>query len=114
MSRSSCFVLSAAVLLLPSRIAWAQQATASEPAIVSAGTIDFGVRLNSISGDEARNQRYQDLRNGPTIDRLRYSRDEGTWVFSGGADHAGYRDQRYFGEYRRAGAIKLNFLWDDI
>jgi MtrB/PioB family decaheme-associated outer membrane protein len=107
-------VLTAAVLLLPSSIAWAQQATAGEPAIATAGAVDFGVRLNSIAGDEARNQRYRDLRNGPTVDRLRYSRDAGTWVFSGGADHAGYRDQRYFGQYRRAGNIKLNFLWDEI
>jgi MtrB/PioB family decaheme-associated outer membrane protein len=114
MSRCLCVVLSAVVLMSSSGIAQAQQASADDAAVSPAGTVDFGVRLNSISGDEARNQRYRDLRPGPTIDRLRYNRDEGTWVFSGGVDHAGYRDQRYFGEYRRAGKVRLNFLWDQI
>ena len=28
------------------------------------GTVDFGARVNSIDGDEARAQRYRDLRSG--------------------------------------------------
>jgi MtrB/PioB family decaheme-associated outer membrane protein len=113
MTRSCCVALVTTVLMLPTGIALAQQTAGNEPAVTE-GTIDFGLRLTSIAGDVARNQRYRDLRDGPTIDRFRYNRDERTWFFNAGADHAGYRDQRYFGEFTEAGKIKLNFEWNQI
>ena len=112
MSRPYCAVLTLTALMLLPAIAAGQPAI--EPLRTSTGTVDFGVRLTSITGDEARNQRYRDLRNGPTIDRARYNRDEGAWFLNAGADHAGYRDQRYFAEYVRAGKLKVNVLWDQI
>jgi MtrB/PioB family decaheme-associated outer membrane protein len=91
----------------------AQQATPSD-LVVGGGSVDFGVRLSSDSGDPARNQRYRDLRDGATVDRLRYARDDKKWVVAAGADHMGYRDQRYFGEVTRPGKVKLSFEWNQI
>jgi len=91
----------------------AQQPAAGDVAPAS-GSVDFGVRMSSNTGDPARNQRYRDLRDGPTVDRLRYTHDDKKWVFSAGADHLGYRDQRYFGELRQAGKFKLSFEWNQI
>jgi len=79
-----------------------------------AGEIAFGIRLNGVSGDEGRFQRYRDLRPGPTVDRLRYARDRETWLFAAEADHAGYRDQRYFASFERFGRLKTTFEWNQI
>ena len=63
--------LTAALLLTSASIAWAQgtakPATTSTPAATTklAGAyIDFGFRGTSVSGDEARYERYRDLRTG--------------------------------------------------
>ena len=57
--RTKLIVLTAA-LLCSAPLARAQQAETTEPA----GIADVGVRAGSMDGDEARYQRYQDLRNG--------------------------------------------------
>jgi len=101
------------ITLLPLGIAQGQQ-----PAVnidkLSLGSVDFGARLFDVQGDAARDQRYRDLRSGPAIDRARYVRDEQIWVFTAGADHVGYRDQRYFANYERAGKMKTSFEWNEI
>lgn len=81
---------------------------------VTAGAFDFGARFFDVTGDPARDQRYRDLRSGPVIERVRYTKDQQTWVVTAGADHVGYRDQRYFANYERAGRVKTSFEWNEI
>src|SRR5262245_25312903 len=114
MSKFSCIVFAGALVLGQPGIANAQQAASSEGVAVSGGAVDFGVRLTSNSGDPARNQRYRDLREGPTVDLVRYSRDVGKWVFDAGANHMGYQDQRYFANLVEAGKIRLSFEWNQV
>ena len=73
-------------------------------------------RLSSVDGDPARFQRYQDLRDGILLDRVRYTREgtDGAWVFTGAADNVGWRDQRFAGAYERAGKLSITGLWDQI
>jgi MtrB/PioB family decaheme-associated outer membrane protein len=82
--------------------------------LADAGEIDFGFRLTSVSGDPGRYQRMRDLRTGPTLDRLRYTRDRGTWLFEAEADHVGYRDQHYRASIERFGRFAATFDWDQI
>jgi MtrB/PioB family decaheme-associated outer membrane protein len=76
----------------------------------------LGGRFSSIDGDQARFQRYQDLRNGVLFTDARYAREDsgGNWLYRLAADNVGYRDQRYFGEYERTGKFHITGLWDEI
>jgi len=76
----------------------------------------FGARLNSIEGDPARFQRYQDMRDGALFTDARYAREapEGDWLFRGAADNVGWRDQRYFADYERTGRFRVSGRWDEI
>jgi MtrB/PioB family decaheme-associated outer membrane protein len=77
---------------------------------------EIGGRLSSVSGDPARWQRYQDLRDGVSFTDVRYEREDpnGAWLFHAGADNVGFRDQRYFADYDRAGRFVISGLWDEI
>ena len=98
--------------LLAGQTVYAQEAQPIAPAAVSTGQFETGVRFSDINGDEARAQRMRDLRSGPTLDRLWYSRDHKTWIFDAEADHVGYRDQRYFVRYQQPGRVAAEFEWD--
>jgi len=76
----------------------------------------IGGRISSVSGDPARWQRYQDLRDGLLFTDARYAREDpgGLWLFRGGADNVGFRDQRFFGEYEQTGRFVVSGLWDQI
>ena len=76
----------------------------------------IGGRLSSVSGDPARWQRYQDLRDGVSFTDARYEKEgpEGAWLFHAAADNLGYRDQRYFADYERTGRFVISGLWDEI
>lgn len=90
---------------------------ASAPANARAariGEIDFGVRVNAVSGDPARYQRLRDFRDGPTLDRLRYNRGTDSWTFQAAVDHAGYRDQRYYSTFNRYGRVKASLEWNQV
>ncbi len=78
--------------------------------------IDFGVRGTSFgsNADKARFERYRDLRNGGTLDRLRFSTRTDQYVFNAQADHVGYRDQRYSASYNNYGRVKMSFEWNQI
>jgi len=89
----------------------AQQAASSA---FAPAAVDFGLRITSVSGDEARFQRFRDLGDGAFLERLRFDRQGDGWFFEGGADHAGRRDQRYFAEYRANGTIRVSFQWDQV
>ena len=119
-----------AALLLASAPAYAQQAQQAAPVqpaspaakpstdilggIVQKGEFEIGVVGSSVDGDEARFQRYRDLRNGPAADRFRFTRDEGTLFIKVGADHIGRRDQRYSFNIARPGKLKASFTYDQI
>jgi MtrB/PioB family decaheme-associated outer membrane protein len=78
--------------------------------------VEFGGRLSSVSGDPARWQRYQDLRDGVLFTNARFAREgpEGAWLFQAGADNVGWRDQRFFADYERTGKFVVSGLWDQI
>jgi MtrB/PioB family decaheme-associated outer membrane protein len=76
----------------------------------------IGGRFTNISGDEARAQRYQDLRSGVLFTDARYANEDanGTWQYRLTADNVGYRDQKYTGSYQRTGKLTITGLWDQI
>lgn len=78
------------------------------------GSVDFGGRFTSIDGDNARYERYRDLRDGPFAKNVSFSRRTADWTIDAFADNIGYRDQRYFAEYYNVGKLRASFLWDQI
>lgn len=78
------------------------------------GDIEFGGRFSDIDGDPARYQRYRDLRDGPFARNLTFNRRGAEWTLLASANNVGYRDQRYFVEYRNVGRLQVSFLWDQI
>jgi hypothetical protein len=76
--------------------------------------VTFGGRWTSVSGDEARFDRYQDSRSGLVVNGLRFQRETEAWSLNFGADNVGYRDQRYAGEYERTGLLRITGLWDQV
>jgi hypothetical protein len=102
--------LVAAGLLLAAAPASAQQSIAM-PA--TSGVAEFGARYSDISGDAARYQRYRDRRDGGTLDLFRFERQGAAWWFDSGAEHAGYKDQRYFASFR-SNTVRAAFSWDQI
>src|SRR3984893_17848441 len=80
----------------------------------SSSVVDVGLRGTSFGtgSDEARFQRYRDLRNGPTLDVFRYAGETDSRVFKVQADHVGYRDQRYSASYNNYGKLKVLFEWN--
>ena len=92
--------------------AYAQAPTqADAPAI---GSFDFGGRLFTVDGDEARAQRYRDLRDGGFLENFRYNRDTNDWLFVARATHVGYRDQQYEARFTQFGKVKAWFEWNQI
>src|SRR5262245_30395980 len=76
--------------------------------------LELAGRVSSVSGDPARWQRYEDLRDGLLFTGARVQRSTTEWSASAGADNVGWRDQRFFGEYERTGRLKIKGLWDQI
>jgi MtrB/PioB family decaheme-associated outer membrane protein len=73
------------------------------------GNIDFGYRGSSFTGDEARYNRYRDLRDGPYIDRFRFAKENGSTAFRAEANNVGYRDQRYYADLQSIGKVRATF-----
>jgi MtrB/PioB family decaheme-associated outer membrane protein len=78
------------------------------------GTVDFGARATSIDGDEARFQRFRDLRPGLYGTNMLAGRRTDDWTFEAQAWNVGYRDQRYLVDVSRVGRLQATFLWDQI
>jgi MtrB/PioB family decaheme-associated outer membrane protein len=97
-----------------------QQDVATTPAVSPefAGTnqIEFGYRgtFYTADSDQARYQRYQDLRDGATVDKFRWGKTTDQYRFKFEADHLGYRDQRFAGSYNNYGKLKANFEWNQV
>lgn len=108
-------MIAIAGFLLASGAALAQQpqTTAPVPSSGWVGSIDFGGRFNNADGDEARYERYRDLRGGASS-RVSLSKETDQYAFSANLESIGYRDQRYRAVYDHSGKVKLTFLWDSI
>ena len=78
------------------------------------GAVDFGGRISHVDGDEARFQRYRDLRSGIYGTNMLAGRRTQDWVIEAQAWNVGYRDQRYQLDVQRAGRLSATFLWDQI
>ncbi len=78
------------------------------------GAIDLGGRVTSIDGDEARFQRYRDLRPGVYGTNGLLGRRTADWNFEAQAFNIGYRDQRYQLDVQRVGRLTASFMWDQI
>ena len=78
------------------------------------GTVDFGGRVTSIDGDEARAQRYRDLRSGVYANNAVFGKRTQEYAFEGQAWNIGYRDQRYMIDFDRPGRLSASFLYDQI
>ena len=118
----------AGLLLVPAALA--AQGSSGQPAQTSAQTTapgnDADVRTANFfdvigrgtvfadGSDEARFQRYRDLRNGGTLDVFRYRSDTDSKYVAVSADHIGYRDQRYMAAYNKYGKLKATFEWNQI
>jgi MtrB/PioB family decaheme-associated outer membrane protein len=121
------FAIMAAALLLVSAGAKAQEASTTAQQDVPKATaapsipefgyvneVDFGVRGTSFAAnsDKARFQRYQDLRDGATLDKVRFNKSTSQWLVNLQADHVGYRDQRFAGAFENYGKVKASFEWN--
>jgi MtrB/PioB family decaheme-associated outer membrane protein len=97
-----------------------QQDVAAAPAVSpefgGGNQIEFGYRgtIYSDGSDQARHQRYQDLRDGATVDKFRWGKATERYLFKFEADHLGYRDQRFSGSYNNYGKLKANFEWNQV
>ena len=78
--------------------------------------IEFGLRGTAFKegSDEARFQRYRDVRDGGTVDRFRFGKSTDHYLFDFKGDHLGYRDQRFVGAYDDYGKLKATFEWNQI
>jgi hypothetical protein len=114
--------LIAAACLLHTAAAFAQAAapapvpaTSPEPVEI-ANVAEFTVRGTSFDtgSDQARFMRYRDLRNGGTLDLLRFSKANDARLFTVQADHVGYRDQRFSASVNNFGRVKASFEFNSI
>lgn len=114
--RNKLMMVGAAALLLASTtMAWAQAKPAPAPTpspSPSNGSVDIGGRFTSTTGDEARYQRYRDLRDGVNANLL-FSKTTEKWAFDILAKNVGYDDQRYLMNFNSR-RVKLSLIFDQI
>src|SRR4051794_2108360 len=83
---------------------------------LSGGSVDAGFRGTGYSedSDEARYQRYRDLRNGPFIEGLSWGKNDDHRYWDVRSTHVGYRDQQYAANYNQFGKLKASFAFNQI
>lgn len=91
-----------------------QTATPASSFVPKWGQVDFGYRGNSLAGDEARYNRFRDLRDGGYVSRFKVSKETEKTIFYGEANNVGYRDQRYVAAFESIGKLKANFEWNQV
>lgn len=103
----------AAAFLLPAPALLAQDSAPSQSTLNFA---DFGIRGTAFTSgsDQARYQRYRDVRNGPVLDAFRLTRETDAQRFNVEAGHVGYRDQRYSASLNEFGKLKTSFEWNQV
>ena len=105
----------AALLLASTTMAWAQAKPKPAPTATPApsnGSLDIGGRFTSTTGDEARYERYRDLRNGVNANLL-FSKTTEKWTFDILAKNVGYHDQRYLTNFNSR-KVKFSLIFDQI
>ncbi|HET9263374.1 MAG TPA: MtrB/PioB family decaheme-associated outer membrane protein [Vicinamibacterales bacterium] len=124
--RTRTITLIGALLLVSAGLAQAQNqqqptngatqttATPASSFTPTLGTVDFGYRSDSTRGDYPRYTRFRDLRDGAFLDRFRFGKETDTSLFRAEANNVGYRDQRYFGQFRSIGKLNVSFEWNQI
>ena len=118
--RNRVMTVTAALLLASATLAMAQTeqkktppaAPAATEETVSLGTIDFGFRATSVTGDKARYMRYQDLRTGANIN-LALGKQTGTHEFSLNGSNLGYKDENINGSFANK-MVKVTGFFDQI
>jgi hypothetical protein len=110
--RNRLMIGTAALLLASATVASAQGKPQQETTPPSNGSVDIGGRFTSVSGDEARYERYRDLRSGVNANVV-FNKETENWLFSVKATNIGYRDQRYTMDYSSK-RVKVSFLFDSI
>lgn len=88
-------------------------AAAPEPTSFS-GSVDFGARTSSLTGDAARYERYRDLGDGLFLEAYRGNYTKNGWYLTSAIDHLGRRDGRYQAELSRPGRFKAWGQFDKI
>ncbi len=110
--RNRLMIGTAALLFASATVAWAQSKPQQDTTPPSNGVVDIGGRFTSASGDEARYERYRDLRSGVNANVV-FNKETENWLFNVKASNIGYRDQRYTMDYSSK-RVKLSFLFDSI
>lgn len=82
------------------------------PNVPSLGELDLGFRAGTADGDDARFERYRDLREG-AASFFQVKRHAEKYRFEGSAFNAGYRDQRFAAEYTD-GKLTVGGLFDSV
>jgi hypothetical protein len=108
--RTRLMIGTAALVLASATFAWAQDKPQETTAAPSNGVIDIGGRATSTTGDQARYERYRDLRNGASVNLL-FNKETADWTFSAKAQNVGYRDQRYTVNFNSR-RLQFSFLFD--
>ncbi len=108
--RNRLMIGTAALLLASATLAWAQDKPQEQNVASTGGTIDVGGRVTSTTGDEARYERYRDLRSGANINFL-FNKETANWTFDVKATSIGYRDGRYTANFNSR-RVKVSFLFD--
>ncbi|MGE0393788.1 MAG: MtrB/PioB family outer membrane beta-barrel protein, partial [Vicinamibacterales bacterium] len=106
MRSTACTALAAAMIVAAAATTGAQAPAAGEVT----GVVDVGARATSGSGDEARYERYQDLRSG-VFSRLVFGEATDRRIWSATAENVGYRNQAYDLRYA-TGAFTVRGAWD--
>ena len=107
-----------ACLLAP--VGAAAQEPAAAPAAVATdattNVAEFTLRGTAFGAgsDQARFMRYRDLRDGGTLDLLRFTKATDTRWYTVQADHVGYRDQRFAVGLNNYGRVKASFEFNQI
>lgn len=116
--RNRLMIVTAALLLAFATLApvqasaQSQEQPAASAAASTKGVFDVGFRGTSVTGDEARYERYSDLQNGANIN-LNFHKQTDTYLFGADAKNVGYRDQRYSALYK-SGKVNFSFLYDSL
>src|SRR5215510_812813 len=115
--------LATALVLTATTVAAQQNRPTREPdentapsTATESGQIEGGFRGTTYSdgSDEARYQRYRDLRDGAFGENIRWRRDDEHAFWDVRATHVGYRDQQYAANYNRFGKVRFSFEWNQI
>ena len=109
--RTRVTIAAAALLLASATYAQAQGADQAAPA-PTMGSIDFGARATSTTGDAARYERYRDLQSG-VYSKLVFGKATDAYLLDVTGENIGYANQQYSANYKNS-KLKVTFGWNGI